>query len=148
MLFLIDSNIAIASDPLGHELEAGAEAALRFLRLATTHHHDIRTHPASRSDFGRIADPMKRAARLALFERYEELSAPPVISADQESLLGKAEANSNDEVDQLLLASVVGDATEYLVTEDAGLHKRAQRLGVAGRVLTVADAIAMLSGRA
>jgi len=144
VLFLIDSNIAIASDPLGHDLEAGAEAALRFLRLASTHHHDIRTHPASRTDFARINDRARRVARLALFERYESLVAPPAISAQQSALLGQAALGSNDEVDQLLLASVLGDAAEYLVTEDAGLHKRANRLAVSNRVLTVADAIAML----
>ena len=38
VLFLIDSNIAIASDPLSHKLEPVAESAMQFLRLATTHH--------------------------------------------------------------------------------------------------------------
>jgi len=144
VLFLIDSNIAIASDPLSHKLEAGAESAMQFMRLATTHHHDVRTHEGSRTDFARIGDPEKRTARLVLFERYTPLVSPPAISADQESMLGRPATGSNDEVDQLLLAAVVGDAAEYLITQDDGLHRKARRMGVADRVLTLADAIAML----
>jgi GNAT superfamily N-acetyltransferase len=144
VLFLIDSNIAIASDPLSHKLEAGAESAIEFMRLATTHHHDVRTHEASRTDFARIADPEKRQARLALFERYTPLKSAPAISADQASMVGRSATGSNDEVDQLLLAAVVGDAAEYLITQDEGLHRKARRMGVASRVLTLSDAIAML----
>ncbi|GAA1549208.1 hypothetical protein [Nocardioides humi] len=144
MLFLIDSNVAITSDPLTHELEAGAEFAMEFMRLATTHHHDVRTHDGSRVDFARIRDTAKRQARLTLFGRYTPLVSPPQISVDQEAVLGRPAAGSNDEVDQLLLAAVVGNAAEYLVTEDAGLHRKARRMSVADRVLTLSDAIAML----
>src|SRR4051812_14172050 len=144
VLFLIDSNIAIASDPLSHNLEAGAESAVQFMRLATTYHHDVRTHEASRTDFARIGDPQKRQARLTLFERYTPLVSPPAISAEQEAALGAPAAGSNDDVDELLLAAVVGDAAEYLITQDDGLHRKARRMGVADRVLTLADAIAML----
>lgn len=144
VLFLIDSNIAIASDPLGVRLEAGAESALQFLRLATTHHHDLRTHPASRLDFDRIKDGARRSSRLTLFERYTPLSAPPSVTDEQLALLGTPAPRSNDDVDHQLLAAIIGDAAEYLVSEDQGLHHNARRLGVAGRVLTLADAIAML----
>ena len=144
MLLLLDSNITIATDPLGVELEPGAAATLEFLRLATTHHHDLRSHPASRLDFDRIPDSGRRAARLSLFDRYEPLSAPPDISDEQRAVLGQVTPNSNDAVDQLLLAAVLRDAVDYLVTQDEGLHRRARRLGVEDRVLLVADALSML----
>jgi len=144
VLFLIDSNIAIASDPLSHKLEPVAESAMQFLRLATTHHHDVRTHEGSRTDFARIGHQEKRQARLTLFERYTALVSPPAISVEQEVLLGKSASGSNDEVDQLLLAAVVGDAAEYLITQDAGLHRKARQMGVSDRVVTLSDAIAML----
>lgn len=144
VLFLIDSNIAIASDPLSHHLEPGAEHALQFLRLVSTHHHDLRTHPASRTDFNRIQDPAKRRARLALFERYEPLTNPPAVSTAQHQALGIPPPGSNDDVDQALLAAVVGNAVEYLVTDDQGLHRKARRMSVDDRVLTVTDAVALL----
>jgi len=144
VLFLIDSNVAIASDPLSHELEAGAESAMQFLRLTAVHHHDVRTHPASRMDFARIKNTAKRHARLVVFERYTPLVSPPPISAAQATELGLPLAGSNDDVDQLLLAAIVGNAAEYLITQDVGLHRRARRMGVSARVLTVSDATAML----
>lgn len=144
MLFLIDTNIAIAGDPLGVKLEAGAEQVIEFLRLASGHHHDLRTHPASLLDFGRISDEARRAVRTQLLNRYEMLEAPPPMSADQRAILGEVDPISNDGVDQQLLAAVKADATEYLVSEDARLHNRARQLAIAHRVLTVADAIALL----
>lgn len=144
MLFLIDSNIAITSDPLSHVLEASAESAMQFMQLTATHHHDVRTHPASLMDFERDQDHERRRARLVVFERYMKLVSPPPISAAQVDELGAPEPGSNDEVDQLLLAAVIGNATKYLVTEDVGLHGRARRMGVEARVLTLSDAIAML----
>ncbi len=144
VLFLIDSNIAITSDPMTHELEAGAASAMQFMRLTAAHHHDVRTHPASEIDFARIKDPAKRRARLVVFGRYTKLISPPQISQAQKDELGVPEAGSNDHVDQMLLAAVVGNATEYLVTEDEGIHRRARRMQVEARVLTISDAITML----
>lgn len=56
VMFLIDTNITIAGDPLGVELEKGADRVIEFLRLASRHHHDVRTHSASLHDFARIND--------------------------------------------------------------------------------------------
>src|SRR4051794_2963227 len=79
-----------------------------------------------------------------MFDRFEPLSAPPDISDDQRAVLGPVTPKSNDAVDQLLLAAVLRDAVDYLVTQDEGLHRRARRLGVEDRVLPVADALSML----
>ncbi|TCJ21655.1 hypothetical protein [Nocardioides jejuensis] len=144
MLFLIDSNVAIKADPLGHVLEAGVDVAMEFLRLVSTHHHDLRTHPASRIDFDRISDPKKRAARLALFGRYTPITSPPQVTAAQIAELGEAVPGSNDAVDDALLAAVVGHAVGYLVTEDDGIHRKALRVGVDQRVLRLADAVNLL----
>jgi GNAT superfamily N-acetyltransferase len=145
VLFLIDSNIAIACDPLGLDLEPGADLAMRFYRLATTKHHDLRVHEASLVDFGRMKDAVKREVRLRLFEKYEALVNPPPVSTEQAATLGVPAPGSNDAVDQELLAAIVGDAAEYLVTEDDGIHRKARRMGVDDRVLFVSDAMDMLT---
>lgn len=144
MLFLIDSNVAIASDPLSSALEPGARATIDFLHLAGKYHHDIRTHPASLVDIARITDLRSRAAREVLFGRYAQIEAPPVISLTQSRVLGIPAVGSNDEVDQLLIAAISANAAEYLVTEDRGIHRAARRLRIDDRVLTVADALAVL----
>jgi len=95
-------------------------------------------------DYARITDATKRSARVALFQRYALLQAPPEISLEQELALGRVDPDSNNGVDQELLAAIRGNAAEYLVSEDQGLHARARQLGVSERVITVADAVAML----
>lgn len=144
MLFLLDSNIAIKSDPLSTAVELDAALAMEFHRLATTHHHDLRVHAASLDDFARIKDLAKRAARLTVFERYERIVNPPAISDEQRVRLGVPKPGSNDDVDQHLLAAVVGHAVGYLVTQDQGIHSKAHRLGVSDRVLFLTDALAFL----
>ncbi|MEV5000612.1 hypothetical protein [Nocardioides sp. LML1-1-1.1] len=144
MLFLLDSNIAIKSDPLSAAVEPDAALAMEFHRLATTHNHGLRVHVASLDDFGRIKDPAKRSARLTVFKRYERIVNPPVVSESQRTQLGTPTPGSNDDVDQRLLAAVVGHAVGYLVTQDQGIHSMAHRLGVGDRVLTLADALAFL----
>ena len=51
---------------------------------------------------------------------------------------------SNDYVDNCFLASVKGDAVDYFVTEDKGIHKKAKRVGLQSRVLYLRDAISLL----
>src|SRR5262249_42086617 len=50
-----------------------------------------------------------------------------------------------DWVDHALLAAVAANAVTALITEDAGIHRKATRLGVAERVLTVQDALGQLA---
>lgn len=145
MLFLIDSNVAIASDPVGDTLDASARDAINFFRLSSQHHHDIRTHPASLTDFRRDGNQARRSVRLALFRKHLQLSAPPAISDRQREVLGDAVAGSNDDVDQLLLAAIVQNAAQYLVTQDQKLHAKARRMDVADRVLSLAAAIDLLN---
>ena len=92
-----------------------------------------------------MKDAAKREARLRLFEKYEALVNPPPVSTEQAAALGVSAPGSNDAVDQELLAAIVGDAAEYLVTEDDRIHRRARRMGVGDRALFVADAMAMLT---
>nr|WP_239580126.1 GNAT family N-acetyltransferase [Microlunatus panaciterrae] len=143
-MFLLDSNIAIKSDPLSSELEAGAHVAMQFHQLATRHHHDLRVHPSSITDFNRIDDSKKRQARLQVFDRYPMLENPPKVSAQQLAALGATKPWSNDAVDHDLLAAVVGDAADYLVTEDQGLHRHARKLGMADSVIHLVEALELL----
>ena len=45
--------------------------------------------------------------------------------------------SENDEVDSSMLAEVAGDRVDILITEDRGIHRKAARLGLAGRVFTI-----------
>ena len=62
------------------------------------------------------------------------------------SVLGEPKPNSHDAIDMLILAALVGNAVDFLVTEDNGIHRRAARLNLANRVLTVGDALVTVRG--
>lgn len=59
-------------------------------------------------------------------------------------ILGAAEYGTNDWVDDQLVIALHRDATDYLITEDDGLHRKAQRLGLGDRTLRLRDAVEML----
>lgn len=144
MLFLLDSNIAIKSDPLSHVVEDDYDLAMSFHRLVTAGHHRLLVHPSSLTDYDRDPDEERRNLRLRALARYEALPSPPAPGAGQRQTLGVPTPGSNDAVDQDMLAAVLGDAVEFLVTEDDGIHRKAQRLGIAARVLRLADAVALI----
>lgn len=91
-------------------------------------------------------DPTRRTLRATLVQRYPELPAPPHLSPDLEALLGRAEPDTNDAIDHLLIAAVDADSVDYLVTDDQGLIRKARRVGLGTRVLTPDDALATLRG--
>lgn len=145
MRLVVDTNIAIALDPLApEELEGGTPSAVELVRLAGEGGHTLFVHPASNADVDRDPDTARRDARRLLLRKYLTLTAPPEVPSGVESLIGSPAPNSNDWVDNQLLAAVLGDAVDYLVTEDDGIHRKARRLGRQSRVLTIADAVLLL----
>lgn len=146
VLFLIDSNVAIKSDPLSHQVEDDYDLALRFQQLANEGGHRLLVHPSSLLDFARDPDRERAALRERSFGRYSMLAAPPPRSAGQIAVLGEPQPGSNDAVDQELLAAVLSDAVSFLITQDNGIHQKARRLGVDERVLRLPDAIALIEG--
>jgi hypothetical protein len=128
MRLVVDTNIAIALDPLAPEdLESGTSSAVDLVRLAVEGGHTLFVHPASDADVDRDSDIQRREARRLLLRKYPTLSGPPEIPFGIESFVGSPAVNSNDWVDNQLLAAVLGDAVDYLVTEDDGIHRKACR---------------------
>lgn len=140
----MDSNVAIKSDPLSRDVEEDYDLALRFQQLASEGSHRVLVHPSSLTDFARDPDRDRAALRERSFGRYSMLPAPPARTDRQIEVLGTPEPGSNDDVDQHLLAALLGDAVSFLVTQDNGIHQKARRLGVNDRVLRLPDAIALI----
>jgi len=147
MKFLIDTNIFIPLEPTDFaDLEAGTSSAVQFARLVFEAGHQLYVHPATRLDIRRDVDEVRRKVRDILFDKYPCLPDPPPISSRLECILGHAEPQSNEWVDNHLLAALEADAVDFFVTEDRFLRKKAARLGLEDRVATVAEAISILRG--
>ena len=142
MYFLLDTNIFIPLEPTGEDtLPGNTLQALEFSRLAQQAAIVLNTHPAMLQDITNDANPVRRELRLTLFLRYSPISGPPPVNILDPEIVPPAPVGSHDHVDNCLLAAVVGNACDVLITEDRNIHKKAQRLGVGDRVLLLAEAV-------
>lgn len=145
MNWLIDTNIAIYAEPTSQaSVNPFTDQALEFNKLANGRGHVVFVHPYIKHDIDRD----KHAERPGLFQvrldRYQQLSSIPILREEVLSIVGRADEGSNDWVDNHLLAAVYNDAVHYLVTNDGGIHTKAQKLGIQDRVLRPIEAIQVL----
>lgn len=143
---LLDSNILISAYPdPGKIPEPTAESARALLRLANEHGHTTYYHPlAMKYDFANVLNRSVRKWRRMITSNHPVLPEPPRIQLKIASHCGNPQQGSNDWVDHNILAAVVGDAVNLLVTEDSNIHKKARRLGLGERVARIEDAVAYL----
>jgi L-amino acid N-acyltransferase YncA len=141
---LIDTNVCIAVEPYAGTLEPQLTAASELLRLVNQQGHRILVHPATRDDLLEGQDAARRTQRLAELKKFEMLDEVPVPAA-LTARAGVSEPGSNDHRDLRLLAALNAHAVTYLVSEDARLHRRAQRAGLEG-VLGIDETVHLLRG--
>jgi L-amino acid N-acyltransferase YncA len=144
MRFLIDTNVLIPLEPTeaGH-VEAGTERATLFARLVAEGRHQLLLHPESSRDIDRDRDQRRRTTRQLLARKYALLTHPPGCELI-EHVIGSPSPESHDWVDHHLLAALFGDAIDYVVTDDGRMRRKAARVGLADRVLSIDDAIGVL----
>jgi predicted nucleic acid-binding protein/GNAT superfamily N-acetyltransferase len=140
--YLIDTNVFIGLED--HALVAPDFASLQ--QLATRHGVCIYVHAAAIDDIRRDNDAVRRRISLSKIAKF------PII--DKVIGLEKAELEEkfgtirrpNDVVDATLLHALEIGVADFLVTEDQGLHSRADRVSatLGDRVLYVADAVSLL----
>lgn len=147
MRYLIDTNILITLEPTAPEhLEPQAEDAARLVAMLTGNNQHVLRHPATLVDLGRDRNGPRQAVRRILLQKYTELEHPPPVTLLPPEI--QSDQSEQGRVDNLLLASVVGNAVDFLITEDRGLYRKALEAGVAPRVLTIADALAAVAALA
>ncbi len=145
MKFLIDTNIILPIEPgLISDFEVNTDLALKFYRLSQESGNNVCVHPEVKLDLQRDKNIERSELRKKLINRYEIIKSPPPITLLEKECVGDPVHGSNDYVDNCLLASVKGDAVDFLITEDKKLHRKAQRSGLESRVLFLQDAIILL----
>ena len=144
--FLLDTNVLIAAYPMDpSSVELGLGLASELIRLANEHGHTTYSHPiAVEYDVGSIRDRDSRRWRELLIDKHPLLQFAPPIQSEISAECGEPEHGSNDWVDQNLLAAVVGEAVDFLVTEDRNVLRNGGRLGLGERVIDIEDAIATI----
>ena len=141
--YLIDTNILIGLED-HHKVEA---AYARFLSLASSHKIDIFVHEAAKDDIACDKDATRREISLSKIKKYRVLRSRRGLTEDALAAEFGQLRKRNDVVDAKLLHALSTGAADFLVTQDRGLHDRAQRHSaeLARRVLFVGDAADLLT---
>lgn len=145
LVFLIDTNVFIPVEPTACEhVEALTQPIADLERLIAESGNSLVVHPELFRDINRDTNASRRRLRQVLATKYARLKKPPLPADGIDELLGPVPIESHDWIDHHLLASIHHDSVDFLITEDAGLHSKASRIGVGDRVLKVADALEMV----
>ncbi|MGR3319575.1 MAG: GNAT family N-acetyltransferase [Candidatus Anammoxibacter sp.] len=130
----------------GSKLDLGVNTslALKFHRLANKSGNNIFIHPVIEYDINRDKDKERACLRKTLLERYNRISSAPGTEILDPTIFKKPVEGSNDWVDYHLLVAVYANCVDYLVTEDIGIHKKANLIGLSSRVLLLVDAVAII----
>lgn len=136
MKVILDTNILIhVEDP--KELSDDRQHLLRIFR---EHGHQIFIHPASLKDINNDHDETRKKVILSKLKGYPLIEAPPEPTAEFLSLVG-VPSNSNEKIDDELLFSIQKNAADFLITEDCGLQKKARKVDLETRVLSIESAL-------
>lgn len=145
MRALIDTNVLIALEPTSVKNREGQLLiAAEFSRLAQTVGWQIVTHPVQERDLDNDKDGERRALRKELIGKYPKLEYRPKLPASFESFAVSRGVKGNDAIDAVLLDAIETNAAHYLITNDLGIHKKAARVKLQDRILTVSSAVALL----
>ncbi|QNJ90984.1 hypothetical protein HZU40_22490 [Mycolicibacterium fluoranthenivorans] len=141
--FLLDTDAFISLEPFAGQIEPGLGPAAKFMQLAMKQVNRVFVHPATRDELVEVSDRVRVTQRIAELGKFEMLDEVP-IAASLRAVIGPVVPDSNNDRDLRILAALHVNAVKFLVTNDAGLRQRAKRARLGDRVLTLADAAAML----
>ncbi|MXW41268.1 MAG: GNAT family N-acetyltransferase, partial [Synechococcus sp. SB0668_bin_15] len=140
--YLIDTNILI--DLEDHQVIEEAYAS--FARLAASYNISVFVHEVAKDDIARDNDTQRRKISLSKIDKYQILDKYRDLQRSElEADFGSLKKD-NDVIDATLLHALKRNVVDFLVTEDKGLHDRAQKssLELGRRVLFIADATELL----
>jgi hypothetical protein len=141
--FLLDTNILIPAEPTSPaDAEPTTPLVTKLVGLLAEARCEAFIHPASIAELREDRDADRRNLRQQLLDKYVRLPAPPAITSAITDVLRVPVPGSNTETDTQLLAAVLGNAVDFLVTSDDRIHRHAARLDLTDRVLTPEDALA------
>lgn len=132
---LIDTNVFIE-----REQDSALREPLQELEhVLNSKSHTILVHPLSKEEIRAYENEERREIAESKIATYAELPLPDYpTSSDTEFREYVPEAHDdNEQVDNALLFATYDGQVDYLVTEDKGIHRKAERLDIADRVLRI-----------
>ncbi len=141
MKILLDTNIIIhrEDDKVISDEMAKLSRILNELRIG------IYVHPISIEDLKHDSDTKRYEIMRSKLKAYNLLESPPNPENDKKflSIVQTPKNKINDQIDNTILFAVYKNAVDFLITEDKGLQKKSNKLGMQNSVLTINEAIEM-----
>jgi len=138
--FLFDTNVVIGlEDP-----QPVAASLAELVRLSGEHAVGLFVDGANYDDVARDKDRIQRAITLSKLPKFQQLRGVPVLGEAALAARFGSIRNDNDRSDVRLLAALDAKAVDFLVSQDIGLHRRADKAGLGSSVLTVEEALEWL----
>ena len=134
---LIDTNVVI-----GLEDAQPVQASLaELVHLSGEHGVGLFVDGANYDDVARDKDETRRSVTLSKLAKFQQLRGIPLRA--ETGLVARFGAinNENDRSDVRFLAVLDAKAVDFIVTQDIGLRRRADRAGLGANVFTVEEAL-------
>lgn len=142
MRILIDTNILIHLE----DNKVINESFAQFYRLAISNNCKVKYHPlAIPKDLDRDKDARRREITMSKLQKYEKLTDYSKPDERFNDLVGCKK--ENDAIDNLQLYQVSKNYVDYFVTEDKGIHSKAQKIGIESKVLNITTILKVLEER-
>ncbi len=133
MRVLLDTNILIHREaPIVKRQDIG----LVFNWLDRLHYEKC-VHPVSLEEIQQHRDERVRQAFSIKVESYRVLKAPAPMTPEIQAISKKLDTSPNDRNDSSILNELYAQRVDILITEDRGVARKAEQLGIADKVFTI-----------
>jgi acetyltransferase (GNAT) family protein len=137
---LIDTNVVI-----GLEDAQPVQASLaELVRVSGEHGIGLFVDGANYADVGRDKDGTRRAVTLSKLAKFQQLRSIPLPAESDLITRFGAINNDRDRSDVRFLATLDAKAIDFVISQDIGLHRRAERAGLGANVFTIEEAVQWL----
>lgn len=141
--FLLDTNVIIQFEEVGPDRKI-KDQFQRLHSLLVENGLPFTYHPLTENDLDNDKDKERLGEMISRLKKYPKLDNPPLEEGSELEKKFGGISNTNDLIDCQLLFSISRNCATYLVTEDRGIHRRAENTGLDDRILYVGDAIDLI----
>lgn len=100
-------------------------------------HYEKYVHPISITEIQQHKDLRVRQSFAAKLASYRQLQAPAALNPKVRELSQRLDATTNSYNDTLILNELYNNRIDILLTEDRGIARKADKLGIGDRVFTI-----------
>ena len=137
---LLDTNLLIYREG-ERPLENNVQTLSRLLMDSNI--YKLCVHPLSIKELKKYKNEKEKKTILSKIGAYNILESPPIMSDDFDNRCGKHK-NNHDLVDNSLLYAVYRNCVSYFITNDKGIIKKSEKIGLRNQVLTIDEGIEIL----